>query len=72
MAFVAVTRRSEYPLGAARTTASVAILLPAPGRFSTMNGWPSRSDSQCASRRAMISGEVPAGRPTITLTERAG
>jgi hypothetical protein len=30
---------------AARTTASVAILVPAPGRLSTMNGWPSRSES---------------------------
>src|SRR5262245_57386555 len=29
---------------AARTTASVAILLPAPGRFSMTNDWPSRSD----------------------------
>ena len=29
----------------ARTTASVAILPPAPGRFSMMNGWPSRSDN---------------------------
>ena len=32
------------PAGA-RTTASVPILLPAPGRFSMTNGWPSRSDS---------------------------
>jgi Tripartite tricarboxylate transporter family receptor len=29
--------------------------VPAPGRFSTMNGWPSRSDSRCAIRRAVIS-----------------
>src|SRR5262245_32740017 len=33
------------PFGTARTTASVAILLPAPGRFSMMSGWPRRCDS---------------------------
>ena len=37
-------QRIAVRLGA-RTTASVAILLPAPGRFSMTNGWPSRSDS---------------------------
>src|SRR5215831_2655789 len=31
--------------GGAFTAASVAILVPAPGRFSTMKGWPSRSHS---------------------------
>ena len=31
--------------GGARTTASVAILVPAPGRFSTMTCWPSRVES---------------------------
>src|SRR5436190_11514626 len=34
-------RRSVYPSAGARTTASVPILLPPPGRFSMMNGWPS-------------------------------
>src|SRR5262249_14190836 len=33
--------------GDARTTASVAILLLAPARFSTTNDCPSRSDSAC-------------------------
>src|SRR6516164_9030116 len=34
------------------TTASVAMLVPAPGRLSTTTGWPSRSDSHCPMRRA--------------------
>ena len=37
---VATTRRSVWPSAAARTTASVAMLVPAPGRFSMTNGWP--------------------------------
>ena len=46
-----VDRVADRPRGAysrpagALTTASVPILLPAPGRFSMTNGWPSRSDS---------------------------
>ena len=47
------------PAGA-RTTASVPMLLPAPGRFSMMNGWPSRSDSHCPIRRATMSVGPPA------------
>src|SRR5215831_9468616 len=33
------------------TTASVAMLVPAPGRFSTTNGWPRRSESCWPIRR---------------------
>src|SRR5262245_28946751 len=36
----------------ARTTASVARLRAAPGRFSMTNCWPSRSDRGCPTRRA--------------------
>ena len=43
--FAAVTNNSVYPSGTASAAASAAILLPAPGRFSMMNDWPSRCDS---------------------------
>ena len=33
-----LTNRSVWPSGGARTTASVAMLVPPPGRFSMMNG----------------------------------
>src|SRR6516165_5611545 len=51
---------SVWPSGAAFTTASVAILVPAPGRFSTTNCWPSRSDSHCPIIRATMSVAPPA------------
>src|SRR5215472_12763525 len=35
----------EQRVAVRRTTASVSILPPPPGRFSTTNCWPSRSDS---------------------------
>src|SRR5262245_59408578 len=47
--------------GADFTTASVAILVPAPGRFSTTNDWPSRSESCCPIRRATTSALPPGG-----------
>ena len=59
-------------LAADRTTASVPILLPAPGRFSMRNGWPRRSDSHCPIGRATISNPPPAGAPTIRRTGRDG
>src|SRR5213592_1808426 len=49
----------------ARTTASAAILVAAPGRFSMTNGWPSRSESHWPIRRAMMSLPSPAGKPTM-------
>src|SRR6516162_2861487 len=56
----------------ARTTASVPIVVDAPGRFSITNCWPRRSDSQCPIRRATMS-VVPAGvNGTITRTGRVG
>src|SRR6516165_10617676 len=51
---------SVWPSGGARTTASVPILLPAPGRSSMTNGWPRRSDSHCPIRRATVSDVPPA------------
>jgi len=40
-------------------------MLSSPVRFSTRNGWPSRSDSHCAIRRATRSAGPPAARPTM-------
>jgi hypothetical protein len=48
------------------------MLLAAPGRLSTMICWPSRSDSHWPTRRAMMSGALPAGKPTIMRTGRDG
>ena len=64
--------RSVWPSAGARTTASVAILPAAPGRFSTMNGWPSRSDSHCPIKRARMSFALPAAKPTTMRTGRDG
>ena len=36
-----------------RHEVSVPMLLPPPGRFSTTNGWPSRSDNHCPIKRAV-------------------
>src|SRR5258708_39834065 len=40
--------------------------------FSTKNCWPRRSESACATRRAMTSVGPPAGNPTTTRTGRFG
>jgi hypothetical protein len=56
---------STWPSGAARTMASVAILVLAPGRFSTMICWPSLFDNHSSNGRATISGTPPKGaKPT--------
>src|SRR5262245_51854293 len=48
------------------------MLVPAPGRFSMTNVWPSRSVSHCPIRRATMS-LPPAGvKPTIKRTARIG
>ena len=46
---------------------SVAARLPlAPGLLSTKTGWPSASDSGCASRRAITSVVPPGAKPTTS------
>src|SRR5690242_2012187 len=45
---------------------------PAPVRFSMINGCPSRSDSDCPTRRAMVSVAWPAGKGTMMRTGRVG
>ena len=72
IAFTELARKSVYPSGAERTTASAAILLPAPGRFSMMNGRASRSDSHCPMIRAAMSVPPPAAKPEMMRTGRDG
>src|SRR5215831_17555017 len=72
IAFAAATKRSVYPSGGARTTVSVPILPPAPGRLSTMNDVPSRSDKNWLINRAAKSYPPPAGAGTIRRTGRDG
>ena len=43
IASAVVVKSSVYPSGADFATTSVAMLVAAPGRFSTTNGWPSNS-----------------------------
>src|SRR5262245_15784927 len=66
------TSRSVYPSAGARTTASVPIIVDAPGRFSITNCWPRRSESHWPISRARMS-VVPAGaNGTIKRTGRVG
>jgi len=46
-------------------TASVAMLLAAPGLFSTMTGWPSRLDSQSPMMRTSTSVGPAGGNPMV-------
>ena len=52
------------PSGAALATSSPATMPPAPGRLSTMTGWPKRSDSFCATARTVRSATPPAPKGT--------
>src|SRR5205814_992784 len=48
------------------------IVPPAPGLFSTTNGWLSLIDSACATARATTSVALPAVKGTITCTGLVG
>ena len=61
-----------WPSASARATAAMPMVPPAPGRFSTMKGWPSCSDSRCATVRAMMSVALPAVNGTTTVTRLVG
>jgi hypothetical protein len=65
-------QKERYPSAGELTTASMAMLPAPPGRFSTMKGWPSRSDSHCAIKRPIISGALPGAMPMIRRTGRVG
>src|SRR5258705_5528251 len=72
MACVTEAISSVWPSGGAFATNSVAIVPPAPGRFSTMNDCPSESVRRCANRRATTSMPPPAAKPTRMRTVFAG
>ena len=64
--------RSVYPSGSAAATTPAPRLPPAPGRSSTMTGWPHRFCSRSANSRATISGPPAAGADTMMRTKRLG
>src|SRR5260221_9146384 len=57
-------RNRVWPSGAAFAASRAAIKPLAPGRFSTITGWPSASASLPPIWRARMSGELPAGEGT--------
>jgi hypothetical protein len=59
-------------VGGARTTASVPIFPPAPGRFSITNCWPTRSDNYWPIKRAKMSVPPAGAKGTIKRTGRLG
>src|SRR5687768_5521277 len=65
MECVTDTIMSEYPSGGALASRSVAMVPPAPGRFSTMTDWPSASARRCAYMRVAMSMPPPAAKPTM-------
>ena len=67
-----VSTSSVYPSASACATISVARLVAAPGRLSTMNCWPRRCDSHSPISRALMSDAAPGGKPTMMCTGRAG
>src|SRR6218665_382867 len=52
-------------LSRALATAAAAMLPPAPTLLSTITGWPRALDRGSANRRAVRSGDEPAGKPTM-------
>ena len=64
--------QSVWPSGGDLATASEPTTPPAPVRLSTTTGWPSSSDIFGATRRVMMSVEVPAPKGTTTRTGRFG
>ena len=65
---VSNTTPNVVPSGAAWATAPAPIEPEAPGRFSTMNCWPSAVVSWAARMRATWSVEPPGGKPTMNFT----
>ncbi|MDT4823992.1 hypothetical protein FQZ97_572330 [compost metagenome] len=63
---------SVWPSGAALATYSDAIMVPAPGLFSTSTGWPRRLCSRSASRRDMMSAAPPGENGTTSVTGLVG
>src|SRR5258708_1898795 len=59
--------KSVRPSLGARATYSAAIMLLLPGRFSTITGWPTRSDMYFATNLATVSAADDAPKPTTIL-----
>src|SRR4029077_4389062 len=64
--------RTVRPSGGDLAVRSAAVVLPAPGRFSTTNCWPSAPLHFAARMRASVSGLPPGARPTRTRTGFCG
>src|SRR5580765_1188865 len=64
--------RTVAPSGGDFAVRSAATVLPAPGRFSTTNCWPSAAVHFAASMRASVSGLPPGASPTRTRTGFCG
>src|SRR5260221_3994021 len=62
-------KRRVYPSGADLATYSFAMLVPAPGRFSTITCWGRSSESFDASTRALMSTPPPGVNPTMRRSE---
>jgi hypothetical protein len=67
-----IDKQERVAVGGARMTASVAILVAAPARFSTTKGWPNRSDNDWPISRAAMSATPPVAKPTMMRTGRVG
>src|SRR5687767_4623019 len=61
-----------WPSGAARPSISCAMLPPAPGRLSTVTGWPSASERRLAMMRDVVSVPPPGAKPTSMVIGRVG
>src|SRR5262245_1892209 len=63
---------SVWPSGSAFAAAAVPIMVPAPGRVSTITGWPHCSVSFCPMTRARMSVDPPGANGTIILIGLSG
>src|ERR1043165_2562072 len=61
-----------WPWGALRVICSAARALSAPGRLSTMTGWPIWSESAWPIMRVVGSAAPPGGKPTMKRLDFAG
>jgi hypothetical protein len=71
-AMLEVPKNSVCPSAGARATDAAAIMVAAPGRFSTTTGCFHAFDSASARWRATMSVAPPVGKPTTTVTGLLG
>ena len=73
MACVPVTPNSSVcPSAGARATSTLPVAPPAPGRLSTITGWPSAVDRRWAMKRPMTSAPPPGANGTMIVMGFAG